>query len=74
MAQTEFRKLWAASAASNLSDGITLVAAPLLAAQLGLVAPFWLGGLIGLLLLVSAWPIFSAATVASARRAAAGGD
>jgi hypothetical protein len=34
MAQTEFHKLWAASAASNLSDGITLVAAPLLAASL----------------------------------------
>src|SRR5919199_5636715 len=34
MAQTEFHKLWAASAASNLSDGITLVAAPLLATSL----------------------------------------
>ena len=34
MTQTEFHKLWAASAASNLSDGITLVAAPLLAAGL----------------------------------------
>src|SRR5688572_12791360 len=30
----EFRKLWAASAASNLGDGIALVAAPLLAASL----------------------------------------
>ncbi|MBI4499412.1 MAG: MFS transporter [Chloroflexi bacterium] len=30
----EFRKLWAASAASNLGDGVTLVAAPLLAAAL----------------------------------------
>jgi MFS family permease len=40
----------------------------LLAAQLGLTAPFWLGGLIGPLL-TSAWPTFSAATVAAARRA-----
>jgi hypothetical protein len=30
----EFNKLWAASAASNLGDGVTLVAAPLLAAAL----------------------------------------
>src|SRR5690349_4725401 len=30
----EFRKLWAASAASNLGDGVALVAAPLLAAAL----------------------------------------
>lgn len=30
----EFRKLWAASAASNLGDGVALVAAPLLAATL----------------------------------------
>jgi MFS family permease len=30
----EFRKLWAASAFSNLSDGVTLVAAPLLATAL----------------------------------------
>jgi MFS family permease len=30
----EFRKLWAASAASNLGDGVALVAAPLLAASL----------------------------------------
>ena len=30
----EFRKLWAASAASNLGDGVWLVAAPLLAATL----------------------------------------
>jgi hypothetical protein len=28
----EFRKLWAASAASSLGDGVALVAAPLLAA------------------------------------------
>lgn len=31
---TEFRKLWAASAISNLGDGVALVAAPLLAATL----------------------------------------
>jgi MFS family permease len=31
---TEFRKLWAASALSNLGDGVALVAAPLLAATL----------------------------------------
>ncbi|HEY7910100.1 MAG TPA: hypothetical protein VIC60_14555, partial [Thermomicrobiales bacterium] len=30
----EFRKLWAASAASYLGDGVALVAAPLLAATL----------------------------------------
>ena len=30
----EYRKLWAASAVSNLGDGITLVAGPLLAAIL----------------------------------------
>ncbi|MDP9373173.1 MAG: MFS transporter, partial [Chloroflexota bacterium] len=30
----EFRKLWAASAVSNLGDGVALVAAPLLAAAL----------------------------------------
>src|SRR5687768_8195451 len=30
----EFPKLWAASAASNLGDGVALVAAPLLAATL----------------------------------------
>ena len=30
----EYRKLWAASAVSNLGDGITLVAGPLLAASL----------------------------------------
>lgn len=46
----------------------------LLAAQLGLTAPFWLGGLIGLFLMVSAWPTFSAATVDSARRAITVGD
>ena len=41
----------------------------LLAAQLGLTAPFWLGSITGLLLLAIAWPTFSAATVAAARRA-----
>jgi MFS family permease len=41
----------------------------LLAAQLGLTAPFWLGGITGLLLLAIAWPTFSPATVASARTA-----
>ena len=46
----------------------------LLAAQLGLAAPFWLGGLLGLLLLISAWPTFSAATLASASRAVSGSD
>jgi hypothetical protein len=30
----EYRKLWAASTISNLGDGVTLVAAPLLAASL----------------------------------------
>jgi hypothetical protein len=30
----EYRKLWAASAISNLGDGVTLVAGPLLAATL----------------------------------------
>lgn len=30
----EYRKLWTASTISNLGDGVTLVAAPLLAASL----------------------------------------
>ena len=45
-----------------------------LAAQLGLTAPFWLGGLTGLLLLVGTWPTFSAARLASARREAAASE
>lgn len=42
----------------------------LLAARFGLTAPFWLGAIVGLLLLPFVWPVFSAATVAAARSAA----
>jgi MFS family permease len=44
----------------------------LLAARLGLTAPFWLGAGIGLTLLVLVWSTFSNATVLAARKAAAG--
>jgi predicted MFS family arabinose efflux permease len=42
----------------------------LLAARFGLAAPFWLGAIVGVLLIPFAWPIFSAETVAAARREA----
>ena len=41
----------------------------LLAARLGLTAPFWFGAVTGLLLLPWVWPIFTASEVASARSA-----
>jgi predicted MFS family arabinose efflux permease len=43
----------------------------LLAAGLGLTAPFWFGAVVGALLLPLVWPVFSEATVAEARRRAA---
>ncbi len=40
----------------------------LLAAGLGLTAPFWFGVVVGALLLPLVWPVFSEAVVAEARR------
>lgn len=42
----------------------------LLAAHFGLTAPFWLGAIVGLLLIPFAWPLFSPNAVATARHEA----
>jgi MFS family permease len=44
----------------------------LLAARFGLAAPFWLGAIVGVVLMPFVWPVFSAETVAAARREAEG--
>jgi MFS family permease len=46
----------------------------LLAARLGLTAPFWLGAIVGALLIPLVWPIFSDATIDMARREADADD